>query len=90
MTSSTPPRSVAGTDDDGTTGRTIEAWPRASDGRYICTVALPMPSDHYARFGRHARWQHDAAESTGETCDGSGDHFRCRSCGVAWTTYYDD
>lgn len=67
-----------------------ETWPREADGRYICTKAKPMPSDHHERFGRHARWQHDAVESAGETYDGSGDHFRCASCGVMWTAYYDD
>lgn len=66
-----------------------DEWPRASDGRLICTPALPMPPDHRERFG-HARWQHEETESTGETSDGAGDHFRCKSCGVTWTCYYDD
>lgn len=65
-------------------------WPRCADGRYICTSEKPMPPDHHERFGRHARWQHDQVECTGDTYDGSGDHFRCKSCGVTWTTYYDD
>lgn len=87
----------ADTDAAGTDAARVDAagadaatWPRAPDGRHRCTPARPMPADHRARFGPESRWQHEAAESIGETHDGAADRFRCRSCGVQWTCHYDD
>ncbi len=49
-----------------------ESWPRASDGRFLCTSANPMP--WHIGDAHNERWAHDRIKDDGELV------MQCMNC----------
>ncbi len=52
-------------------------WPKAPNGRFLCTLAQPAPTP-----APPGLWEHADTADAGGCSEGCCDDYRCRACGV--------